>query len=566
MDNPRSSKLSHRFAILISVFALGFAIYGAWSFKTLNELKVNGPVYQRIVQGKDLIADILPPPEYIIESYLVSLQIADATDTTAQNALIERLKALQGEYDTRHEFWLKEGLESELGDIFLKQAHVPATAFYATAFKELIPAVQRQDHEASAAAMTHMKQSYEAHRKAIDQAVQLANKRNEIDEKQAKDRIQSAGVLLLAILVTSLGAGIAVAAMIIRALLTKLGGEPDYAAEITRRIASGDLTMKITTKDGDKSSLLFSMKTMQESLAKTVQDIKGAVESVTTGSHQISTGNLDLSSRTEQQASSLEETASSMEELTSTVKQNADNARQANQLAASASDVAVKGGTVVSQVVDTMGSINESSRKIVDIIGVIDGIAFQTNILALNAAVEAARAGEQGRGFAVVASEVRNLAQRSAAAAKEIKTLIGDSVEKVDAGAKLVDQAGTTMDEIVESVKRVTDIMGEITAASQEQTSGIEQINQAITQMDDVTQQNAALVEEAAAATASLQDQASNLSHLVSAFKVDGMQSVLAAPAAKPHATHRIAAPAGKARAKKVANAHAGVGEEWETF
>ncbi len=566
MDIPRSSKLSHRFALLISVFALGFAVYGAWSFKTLNELKVNGPIYQRIVQGKDLIADILPPPEYIIESYLVSLQIAGTTDTTEQNALIERLKALQGEYDTRHEFWLKEGLENELSDIFLKQAHVPATTFYATAFKEFIPAIQRQDHEASAAAMAHMKQSYEAHRKAIDQVVQLTNKRNEIGEQQAKDRIQSASASLLAILATSLGAGIAVAVMIMRTLLARLGGEPDYAAEITRRIASGDLTMKIATKDGDKSSLLFSMKTMQEALAKTVQDIKGAVESVTTGSHQISSGNLDLSSRTEQQASSLEETASSMEELTSTVKQNADNARQANQLAVSASDVAVKGGAVVSQVVDTMGSINESSRKIVDIIGVIDGIAFQTNILALNAAVEAARAGEQGRGFAVVASEVRNLAQRSAAAAKEIKTLIGDSVEKVDAGAKLVDQAGTTMDEIVESVKRVTDIMGEITAASQEQTSGIEQINQAITQMDDVTQQNAALVEEAAAATASLQNQASNLAHLVSAFKVDGMHSISEVPAAKPHAAHRIAAPASKARAQKVANAHAGIGEEWETF
>ncbi len=215
---------------------------------------------------------------------------------------------------------------------------------------------------------------------------------------------------------------------------------------------------------------------------------------------RILTGIHNLSSLTEQQASSLEETASSIEELTSTVKQNADNARQANQLAISASEVAVKGGTVVSQVVDTMGSINASSKKIVDIIGVIDGIAFQTNILALNAAVEAARAGEQGRGFAVVASEVRNLAQRSAAAAKEVKTLIGDSVEKVDIGAKLVDQAGSTMQAIVNSIKSVTDIMGEITAASQEQTSGIEQINQAITQMDEVTQQNASLVEEAAAA------------------------------------------------------------------
>jgi methyl-accepting chemotaxis protein len=260
-----------------------------------------------------------------------------------------------------------------------------------------------------------------------------------------------------------------------------------------------------------------------------------------------------------------------MEELTSTVKQNADNARQANQLAVSASAVAGKGGMVVSQVVDTMASINESSRKVVDIIGVIDGIAFQTNILALNAAVEAARAGEQGRGFAVVASEVRNLAQRSAAAAKEIKTLIGDSVEKVDEGAKLVDQAGTTMEEIVDSVKRVTDIMAEITAASQEQTSGIEQINQAISQMDQVTQQNASLVEEAAAAAESMQDQAANLAQVVSVFKLNGMQTAMAAPVARVVKEHRVSRVVGKPvipapRSKRIANTQAHTGDEWEQF
>jgi methyl-accepting chemotaxis protein len=235
---------------------------------------------------------------------------------------------------------------------------------------------------------------------------------------------------------------------------------------------------------------------------------------------------VNLSSRTEQQASSLEETAFSMEELTSTVKQNADNARQANQLAASASNIALQGGVIVAQVVDTMGTINDSAKKIVDIISVIDGMAFQTNILALNAAVEAARAGAQGRGFAVVATEVRSLAQRSAAAAKEIKTLIGDSVEEVDAGSKLVAQAGSTMDEVVNSVKRVTDIMAEISAASQEQSGGIEQVNQAISQMDQVTQQNAALVEEAAAAAEFLQEQASSLAQTVGVFKLDSKECI----------------------------------------
>jgi methyl-accepting chemotaxis protein len=294
------------------------------------------------------------------------------------------------------------------------------------------------------------------------------------------------------------------------------------AVKVAETVAAGDLTSRIDASAKDETGrLLQALQNMNDNLVNIVGQVRGGTDTIATASSQIAAGNLDLSSRTEQQASALEETASSMEELTSTVKQNADNARQANQLAVSASEVAVKGGNVVSQVVDTMASINESSKKIVDIIGVIDGIAFQTNILALNAAVEAARAGEQGRGFAVVASEVRNLAQRSAAAAKEIKTLIGDSVNKVDTGTKLVDQAGTTMDEIVESVKRVTDIMSEITAASQEQSSGIEQVNEAISQMDHATQQNAALVEEAAAAAGSLQDQASKLAQVVSVFRLD---------------------------------------------
>jgi methyl-accepting chemotaxis protein len=337
---------------------------------------------------------------------------------------------------------------------------------------------------------------------------------------EVKQNIDSAHLWMVILGGLALFIGICASFLITRTLLKQLGGEPDYAADIAGSIAAGDLTVVIDTKPNDQTSLLVAMKSMRDSLVNIVSQVRSGTDTIATASGQIATGNLDLSSRTEEQASALEETASSMEELTSTVKQNADNARQANQLAQSASEVAIKGGVVVSQVVDTMGSINESSKKIVDIIGVIDGIAFQTNILALNAAVEAARAGEQGRGFAVVASEVRNLAQRSAAAAKEIKTLIGNSVEKVDIGAKLVDQAGVTMGEVVASVKRVSDIITEITAAGNEQTSGIEQINQAIMQMDDVVQQNAALVEEAAAAAQSMQGQTENLSRVVSVFKL----------------------------------------------
>ncbi len=293
----------------------------------------------------------------------------------------------------------------------------------------------------------------------------------------------------------------------------------DQAVRVAQAIASGGIAKFEVRPEDEMRHLLRALNQMSANFSAIVLDVDTNVSHVMTASTQIAAGNQDLSSRTEEQASSLEQTAASMEELTSTVKQNADNARQANQLALSASEVAVKGGDVVGQVVDTMASINASSRKIVDIIGVIDGIAFQTNILALNAAVEAARAGEQGRGFAVVASEVRSLAQRSGAAAKEIKGLIDDSVGKVDRGSALVGEAGKTMEEIVGSVRRVTDIIGEITAASQEQSTGIEQVNQAIAQMDQVTQQNAALVEEAAAAAQSMQEQAESLVASVSVFR-----------------------------------------------
>ncbi|MGV8894820.1 MAG: methyl-accepting chemotaxis protein [Burkholderiaceae bacterium] len=323
--------------------------------------------------------------------------------------------------------------------------------------------------------------------------------------------------------------GVFCALVITRSITVPLLG----AVAVAQKVAAGELTSQVVVEGNDETSTLMqALKDMNESLVKTVSDVRSGTETITVASHQIAVGNADLSSRTESQASSLEETASAMEQLTGTVKQNADNARQANQLAASASSVALKGGSVVSQVVNTMGSIKESSRKIVDIIGVIDGIAFQTNILALNAAVEAARAGEQGRGFAVVASEVRNLAQRSAGAAKEIKQLIGDSVDKVDAGSKLVDEAGHTMGMIVNSIKHVADIMGEITAATEEQSHGIEEVNQAITQMDEMTQQNAALVEQAAAAAESMQDQAQKLAEAVSTFKLadDHLHQHAAAP------------------------------------
>ena len=479
------------------------------------------------------------------------------------DASVQEISKVWGEYMSTY----MTPEEKQLADSFSTNRQ----KFVAEGLQPAVAALRAQDTgKATELLNGPMTELFKPVRQDIDKLItlQLTVSKHEYEQSQAKylliRNISIAGIVLG--LVTAFFVG----GWLIRSIARPL----EKAVRLAGGIAAGDLTQRIDVQSHDETGrLMGALKNMNESLEKIVAEVRSGTETITTASSEIAAGNMDLSSRTEQQASSLEETASSMEELTSTVKQNADNARQANQLAASASEVASRGGAVVAQVVDTMSAINESSRKIVDIIAVIDGIAFQTNILALNAAVEAARAGEQGRGFAVVATEVRSLAQRSAAAAKEIKSLIDDSVEKVHAGSELVNHAGATMEEIVESVKRVTDIMAEISAASSEQTAGIEQINLAIAQMDQVTQQNASLVEEAAAASEAMQEQAGNLARTVGVFKVSGMLAATAAPMPK---SPRPAVPAPRRTAKLATSAaprqrlpqkvNAVAGGEWEEF
>ena len=604
----RNMSIARRFVACVAVVGFGYLAAGLWSFKNLQEVKVNGPIYERLVQGKDLVADILPPPNYIIESYLVTLELSRAPDRPRIEAFGQQLKVLHAGYETRHQFWLNQVLDPELRRQFLERAHAPAQRFYEIATEKYVPALLRGDRASAEGDLKVLSALYREHRKEIDVVVEMTNKRNALTEQQANDSVHAGitgvtVVLALFMLVTcaivisikrtvgrALGEAGNIAACVaagkldnvidtggptetaqlmrslqamqavlsrvveeikitvaaagtgdfsrrvdttgMKGLQRELAGSVNKLVQTTEQglgdvlgvldaVARGDLTQKI---ERDYQGMFGKLKDVANRTAAQLSEIIGRIkesaDTINVAAREIAAGNADLSSRTEEQASSLQNTASSMEELTATVKQNAENAKQANQLVIGASEIAVRGGGVVRDVVTNMEAITDSSRKIADIIGVIDGIAFQTNILALNAAVEAARAGEQGRGFAVVASEVRNLAQRSATAAKEIKALIGDSVGKIEDGSKLVEEAGKTMDGIVTSVRRVTDIMGEIAAASVEQGSGIAQVSNSVAQMDAVTQQNAALVEQAAAAADSLEEQAGVLADAVLHFKV----------------------------------------------
>ena len=512
-----------------------------------------------------------------------------ATDAQAMDRIEKSMASILAAFDKEHKAYV--ALISSDEERSLHEAFQSDWKKYLEVHDRMIALSRGNENEKARALLEG--ESKTAFDSASANLVKLVNM-NSTGAHDAAERAEQSYLHARTTMAVALALAVAVAVAAGIWLMRSITAPLNQALAVAERVAQGDLTSSIDIHANDEiGKVLHALQRMQDSLVKVVTTVRTGSESVSTASVQISEGNHDLSSRTESQASALEQTAASMEELSSTVRQNADNAAQANQLAQSASSAAAEGGEVVSQVVDTMRGINESSRKIADIINVIDGIAFQTNILALNAAVEAARAGEQGRGFAVVAGEVRNLAQRSAQAAKEIKQLINDSVDRVEMGNALVDKAGATMTQLVDSVRRVTDIMGEISAASKEQSDGVSQIGEAVTQMDQVTQQNAALVEEMSAAASSLKTQASDLVQTVAVFRISGhaqpatpsTYSTPSAPSAPPARTvaarpatpsasgtaPRKAAPQAAPRPAKPAPARtevatAGGSDDWESF
>ena len=514
-DFKLGTKLGAAFFTLVLLTA-GLGAYAVREMAVLNERMQ--AIAENSLPGIELVGKLRLTANLIRRAEADHVLSADDKEMAGIEKRIDELKARLAEFQTGYEKLIDGGDEREAYEQYRRHRD----AYMSALAKSL--AISRGGAAAFEQAKAHF---HGVTAGAFDAVADGLTRLGDVNMKGADEARKSARagyahahdwtIALVAIAVAAAGV---LGFGIVRSVTRQLGGEPGEAAKLARSVAAGDLGVPIRLRPGDTESMMAQLKLMQESLAKVVADVRRNADSVATASTQIAQGNADLSSRTEEQASALEETAASMEQLGSTVSQNADNAKQANQLALGASSLASRGGEVVGEVVDTMKGINDSSRKIADIIGVIDGIAFQTNILALNAAVEAARAGEQGRGFAVVASEVRSLAQRSAGAAKEIKDLIGASVERVERGNSLVDQAGATMGEIVAAVRRVADIIGEISAATTEQSAGVAQVGEAVSQMDQATQQNSALVEESAAAAESLKQQAQQLVQAVAIFRL----------------------------------------------
>jgi len=535
----RSIKSMATLLIFGVTMAIGIGIAVAISAYSITKIRIGGATYDRIVQTKDLVADILPPPLYIIEAYLEATRAAHFE--TSVEDVKKRMAELRKDYDTRRAYWQASNLDADIRNKLTEASHAHVEKFWTVFDNKLMPVIERKDAAAAKAAYAELTKIYDQHRAIIDQTVTAANALTEKVEAESASlsrmaiwSVAAVDAALFLLLIVGIVA-------IIRRLVSPIG----VLGEGLANLASGNLTARITQKmPPEYKQLQDNLNSAIDKLNDVIGSVKRSARDVTSASAEISTSTSDLSQRTEEQAATLEQTSASMEEISSIVKSNADNARRAADSAKTTQDVANRGGDVVAKAVTAMARIEDSSRKIADIIGVIDEIARQTNLLALNAAVEAARAGEAGRGFAVVASEVRSLAQRSSQAAKDIKDLITNSSGEVKDGVDLVNRAGTSLTEIVASIQQVATIVADIANASSEQASGIEQINKALTQMDEATQQNSALVEENAATAKTLEDQARSMDRQVDFFNIESAQ-----PAAAERAVRPVAAPRAIARA-----------------
>jgi methyl-accepting chemotaxis protein len=508
---------------------LVLGINGIWSYMSFWEHAIGGKQYTQIISSKDLVADILPPPEYVLEAYLTSMQIADARDKGMLPPLLAHFGKLRNEFEERHQYWNSVPLDDEIRGVFLDRSYKAASAFFIVVTAEVIPARQTGDQVKVEQGMAEAGRLYNLHRGYIDQTVKLADRHAAAVEERVSASLATAYLITVTLVVLTLGG----MALTVWRINTSIAEPIRQSVEVVECLASGNLSTTITVQGKDEFTLLLAaLQELQSGFTDIVMKIRSSAAGVSSSSAEIAQANTDLSNRTEQQAASLEEVASTLEEIDAAVKTNTDGVRQAHQLALQTAEVASRAGGAVDQVVATMREINASSSRIADIISVIEGISFQTNILALNAAIEAARAGEHGRGFAVVASEVRSLAQSAADAAKEIEGLINASVRLVGQGAQQADGAGSTMQEVVSSIHQLTTIMSELSTANIEQSTGITQVDGSIAQIDRTTQENAGLAEEMAASSAVLHSQAAGLVEMVARFNVQGTESAL------PDASH----------------------------
>lgn len=556
-------KLSHRMILLIAFGAIGFIVYGIWSFKTLYDLKINGPLYQRIVQGKDLVADILPPPEYIIESYLVSLQLLEAEDKGAQTQLSERLKTLKNDYDARHEFWLKQPLDSNLGELFLQRADEPAQAFYADALKEFLPAVQKGEKDKARAAMLRMKRNYEAHRQLIDQVVQLTNKRNAADEIAAREHVETATWQLLLTLAATLGGAVLMAAFIARNMLASLGGEPEYAARIAHTIADYDLTVSVETKPGDEASMLASMKTMQRNLAQMIGKVEFSVRVLSDCAQQLqATAGMvpqhsphgfatveSMAAAVEEMSASVSQITATMEEFSASSSQIADHSGAVADIANRTWEMSKQGAEEMRSVLARMGDIRADnqnnlaeisalgakSRQISKVMEIINTIADQTKLIAFNAALEASSAGEAGKRFSVVAGEIRRLADSVTDSTGDIEASIQeiqDSISRlvitsekggavIAAGIEIGSHTAQNLDELVAAASQSRNAARQISDSTQQQKTASDQVVIALREIASASAQTARAIDSVSRISTEMTELSLELNGQIKRFRLN---------------------------------------------